>query len=73
MSTTNLDYLFIDQITNFAHLVTIEPQTKTQFLEVIKKTYCLTNPKTELFYSSTERSVFNTIRLDNKRESILFD
>lgn len=70
---TNLNPLFIDQIANFAHLVDIAPQSKTDFLENIKKTYSTDNPKTELFYLSVERSEFETIRLTKNRNSILFN
>lgn len=70
---TNLNMLFIDQITNFAHLVTSQHQTKQQFLEAIKNTYCLSNPKTNLFYMATEKSEFKTIRLNNTRSTILFN
>lgn len=36
---TNLNPLFIDQITSFAHLITPEPQTKEQFLNTVKSTF----------------------------------
>jgi len=45
MIPTNLNPLFIDQIVNFAHLVTKEPQTKEEFLMTIKASYSLDNPK----------------------------
>jgi hypothetical protein len=73
MKQTNLNPLFIDQISNFAHLVTTEPQTKPQFLETIKSAYDTTNPKTQLFYMATERSDFETIKLSINRDSILFN
>ena len=73
MTTTNLNYLFIDQIVNFAHLVTAEPQTKAEFLATIKKSYNITNPKTGLFYQATERSIFENIRLNNTRDAIIFN
>lgn len=73
MKATNLNYLFIDQITNFAHLVTKETQDKDQFLNTIKKTYCLTNPKTKLFYLACEKSIFESIRLSDNRQQILFN
>lgn len=73
MKPTNLNPLFIDQITNFAHLVTQEPQTKQQFMETIKSTYDTANPKTGLFYEATNRSEFETIRLNNNRDAILFN
>jgi hypothetical protein len=70
---TNLNPLFIDQIVNFAHLVTAEPQTKNEFLQTVKATYCLSNPKTQLFYIATEKSEFETIKLSTDRSSILFN
>lgn len=73
ITPTNLNPLFIDQIGNFAHLITPEPQTKKQFLNTVKSTYSTGNPKTALFYQSIERSAFETIRLNNTRDSILFN
>lgn len=73
MNATNLNPLFIDQIRNFAHLVTTEPQTKDQFLSTIKSTYDTGNPKTALFYMACERSTFDTIKLSTNRDSILFN
>lgn len=70
---TNLNYLFIDQIINFAHLVTKKPQSKDQFLNTIKKTYCLSNTRTKLFYLSCEKSTFETIQLSDNKTSILFN
>lgn len=64
---TNLNYLLIDQIRNFAHLVTPEKQTKDQFAEKVKSTYELGNVKTQLFYQSILRSDFETIRLNDTR------
>lgn len=73
VKATNLNPFFIDQIINFAHLVTPQEQTKKEFLESIKKTYSLENPKTQLFYISAQKSVFNTIKLNNQRTQILFN
>ena len=73
MKATNLNPLFIDQIRNFAHLVTKEPQTKEQFLVRVKSVYSLDNPKTHLFYIATEKSTFENIQLNNTRDSILFN
>lgn len=73
MQNTNLNYLFIDQMPNFAHLITAEPQTKAEFLATIKGTYDITNPKTGLFYQATERSTFETVRLSNNRDAVLFN
>jgi len=67
MTPTNLNMLFIDQIANFQHLVTMEKQTKEEFLQAIKSTYDTTNPKTELFYQATQRSEFETIRKDHSQ------
>lgn len=73
MKPTNLNYLFIDQIANFAHLVTAENQTKNDFLATIKQNYCLSNPKNNLFFISCEKSDFDTIKLNNNRDAILFN
>lgn len=73
MKTANLNYLFIDQIRSFAHLVTFEKQTKQQFIESVKNTYSISNPKTNLFVQSIEKSDFDTIQLNNTRDQILFN
>lgn len=73
MKPTNLNPLFIDQIRNFAHLVTPETQTKNDFLATIKTNYSLDNPKTNLFFIACEKSEFETIKLNNNRDSILFN
>jgi len=73
MIQTNLNYLFIDQIANFAHLVKSDTQTKKEFLETIKGSYCLSNPKTALFYASCEKSDFETIKLNSTQDTILFN
>jgi hypothetical protein len=72
-AATNLNFLFQDQIRNFAHLITIEPQTKAQFTQTVKDTYSSSNPKTALFVASIEQSTFESIRLNNSRDSILFN
>ena len=73
MKATNLNYLFIDLITNFAHLVTKELQSKEQFKETVKANYSTENMKTKLFVDSIGLSDFETIRLNNTRDSILFN
>ena len=73
MKPTNLNPLFIDQIQNFAHLVTPEAKTKSEFLETVKQTYSTENTKTYLFCLSIEKSDFETIRLNNNRDAILFN
>lgn len=73
MKPTNLNPLFIDQIVNFAHLVTKDPQTKEEFLRTIKASYSLDNPKTELFYLAVSRSEFENIKLNLTRDAILFN
>lgn len=73
MKATNLNYLFIDQMRNFAHLVTSENQSKNDFLATIKQNYCLSNPKTNLFFIACEKSDFETIKLNNNRDAILFN
>jgi len=73
MEATNLNMLFIDQIRNFAHLVTPKKQTKEEFLDTIKRSYDISNPKTNLFYQSCQKSLFNTIRLNRTKDNILFN
>ena len=62
MTPTNLNMLFIDQITNFQHLVSKQKQTKAEFLATIEKKYCVTSHIIGLFYQSAKRSEFETIR-----------
>lgn len=73
MQQTNLNMLFQDQIANFAHLITTQPQTKGEFLETVKSYYDTANPKTNLFCQSIERSEFESIRLNDTRDAILFN
>ena len=73
MKATNLNPLFIDQIKNFAHLVTVENQTKNEFLATIKRSYSLDNTKTNFFFIACEKSYFDTIKLNNTRDAILFN
>ncbi|MFA5300535.1 MAG: hypothetical protein WC389_20300 [Lutibacter sp.] len=73
MKATNLNYLFFDMIANFAHLVNVEPQTKQEFSDRVKNTYSTENQKNYLFHQSILKSEFETIRLSNDRESILFN
>lgn len=71
---TNLNYLFIDQIRNFAHLVTSEVQTKDEFLAKVKQVYDIeSNVKNGIFYRSVVNSDFDTIRLSDNGDSILFN
>ncbi len=70
---TNLNPFFIDQVRNFAHLITAEPQTKEEFLNHVKRVYCTSNPKTALFCGSIERSEFETIQLNRTKDAILFN
>jgi len=73
MKPTNLNYLFADQILNFAHLLKITPLKKQEFADLIKATYDVSNPKTALFYQSILKSEFETIRLNNTRDTILLN
>jgi hypothetical protein len=70
---TNLNMLFQQMIINFAHLVDVKPLTKDEFLNKVKENYSLENAKTNLFYHSTIQSEFDTIRLSNDRNSLLFN
>jgi hypothetical protein len=59
---TNLNYLFIDLLPNFGHLIPVnEPATKEEFLNKIKTTYSLSNAKNRLFYQATQQSKFENI------------
>ena len=70
---TNLNMLFQQLIPNFAHLINVEAQTKNDFINKVKATYCASNGKTALFIESIKQSQFETIRLNNTRDSILFN
>jgi hypothetical protein len=73
MKATNLNMIFQDLIVSYAHLVDIKPLTKAEFLEKLKNTYSLTNGRNLIFYKATEQSTFETIRLSNDRNSLLFN
>lgn len=70
---TNLNMLFQQLIVNFAHLLTVNNQTKNEFIENVKSTYSISNPKTALFVASIQQSEFETIRLNDTRSAILFN
>ncbi len=70
---TNLNMLFQQLITSYAHLVDIKPMTKIEFMNKVKETYSLSNHRNSLFYSSIQQSEFNTIQLSNDRNSLLFN
>lgn len=72
-SAVNLNMLFVSLMPNFSHLATIEPKTKDEFLTAIRTTYDTANPKTAMFYQSAQHSTFETIRLNNTRDAILFN
>lgn len=73
MKQTSLKPLFVDQLKNFGHLVTVEQQTKAEFLKTIEKAYSLENPKTNHFYMAVNRSTFETIRKAHSGGSFLFN
>jgi hypothetical protein len=73
MKNTNLNPLFIDLIRSYSHLITIENKTKNEFLQIIKNTYSLENQRNNLFYISCQKSEFETIKLTNDRNSIIFN
>jgi hypothetical protein len=73
MKTTNLNYLFQDLIINYAHLIGIDNMTKGEFLEKIKNNYSLDTPQNNLFYIACEKSEFETIKLNNSQDTILFN
>ncbi len=62
--------LFVDQLPNFAHLLTPETQTKAQFLQAAAQQK---NPQTTLFVQAGLRSTFDTIRLSEDKNSVLFN
>jgi hypothetical protein len=72
---TNLNFLFADMIGSFAHLLPISGQafTKDEFLAAVKTQYCLSNPKTNLFYMAAQKSIFETIKIDRVGNCILFN
>lgn len=70
---TSLDTKFIDQIPNFAHLVTTRPQTKEEFLLSLQNRHSLADPKTRTFFVACEKSYFNTIKLSNEKDRIIFN
>lgn len=72
-NTPITNQLFQQLIPNFAHLCTIEGHTKEQFLNAVKSTYDLSQPKTMMFYKATEQSTFDTIRLNDNRDAILLN
>jgi hypothetical protein len=73
MKPTNLNYLFADQVVNFAHLLKCTPLKKQEFAEIVRGTYDISNPKTALFYQAILKSEFETIRLNNTRDTILLN
>jgi len=74
MKKTNLNPLFIDLIVSYAFIVnSTKPITKEEYAENVKKTVCLKEPRNHLFYQSILKSDFETIRLSDDRESILFN
>lgn len=73
MKATNLNYLFANQIGNFAHLLKCAPLKKQEFADIVRGTYDANNPKTALFYQSILKSEFETICLNNTRDAILFN
>jgi len=70
---TNLNYLFVDMIRNYAFLLTTDNMTKVEFADKIASMYDMSEPRNSLFHQSILRSEFKTIRLSDNRESILFN
>lgn len=71
MKPTNLNMLFQSQVPDFAHLLTTEPQTREQFAEKVIKSR--KDARTILFYDSIHLSEFDTIRLNEEKDAILFN
>lgn len=72
MNTTNLNILFVDNLPKFAHLLTIERQTKKQFLQNVADEM-KQQPQNSLFFQSCVRSTFDTIRLSEDKNTVLFN
>lgn len=73
MTPTNLNMLFQQLIPNFAHLVDTNKITKEEFLNKVKSTCSLSNPQNNMFYQSVINSAFETIRLNDNRDALLFN
>lgn len=73
VNPTNLNMLFQQLLPNFAHLIQIEPMSKNEFMVKVKSNYDICIPKIGLFYASIEKCEFDTIRLSNCRNSVLFN
>ena len=71
MKQTNLDFLFQNMVIDYADLITIEPQTKDQFIKKFFNTHSLARGENHLFYHSILKSDFETIRLGDN--CILFN
>lgn len=71
MKPTNLNFLFADQLPKFAHLLSSKPLSKADFLETVKAN--ATGPAAPLFLAAAERSQFDTIRLSEGQDAILFN
>jgi hypothetical protein len=74
MKATNLNPLFIDLLISYSFIITeTKPITKNEFADKFKQTFSLSEPRNSLFYQSILKSDFETIRLSDTRESILFN
>lgn len=71
MKPANLDFLFSNLIGDFAHLLSSEQVNKQTFADIVKGSN--DTPKTALFYQSILRSDFDTIRLNEEGNAILFN
>ena len=70
---TNLNMLFQELIGNFAHLLSVHNISKEEFIQRVITTYSVDNRKTALFVASCKTSVFETIKLSNNKNQILFN
>lgn len=73
MSTPITNQLFQQLIPNFAHLCNTQGHSKEEFLNAIKSTYDLSEPKTMMFYRATEQCTFDNIRISKNRDAILLN
>lgn len=73
MKPTNLDVLFMELVSHYSHLLTKEAIKKETFLKILHLVYSMDEPRNKLFYISCEKSEFETIRISENYDSILFN
>ena len=73
MKAAVINMIFEGYLSEFTNALTNKNQTKEEFLESVIKTYPQENYKTPIFCASIKQCDFETIRLSNDRESVLFN